>query len=114
MESPPDAGWCDFCKEPFRDRKPEPAALPSSGEKLSEEELLKRLPAEYLRGSDGERLPTVPRWAKNASWAFLAAMVVLAVAATLTFVSRARTQSQMSKHPEGRVYDSGVIEVRQR
>lgn len=89
FESADDAAWCDFCKEPFRKKGPAPTAPISS--------IKNDLPIDpdvLLKMGDGEKLPTVPPWARTAAWAFLGAVFVLGMAVTGALFARSRMAAQ--------------------
>ena len=98
MESAEDAQWCDFCKEPFNKGKKAPAPTPAppvapppapaDGKKLSEEELLKLVPKEFLREGDGEKVPTLPPWFKGLAWTFLAVWAISGVLVMIALIHR--------------------------
>ena len=72
FDSPDEAGWCDFCKEPFRKRAPAPT--PASGAPLAQ-----TAPPPQANGvhidltklDAGERIPVVAPALRYAAWAFL-------------------------------------------
>jgi hypothetical protein len=125
MESADDARWCDFCKEPFRALKkeappaaapapvavPAPAAAPASEPKLSEEELLKRLPQEFLRGDDGQKLPALPPWFKWLAWAFLASWLIAGMVLAGVLYGKKKVAEPLPDIPPQPTYDSGPIVV---
>lgn len=80
FESPAEAPYCDFCKEPFRPKTPKPPpsvpqsaspkpAAPANLLELPEEALAKLPPGFVLK--DEEKVPSLPRWLRWAAWAFL-------------------------------------------
>jgi hypothetical protein len=94
FESPDEAEWCDFCKEPFRKKaaspppptaaKPTPAAPAFDAATLSSPRKAEKngsLPPEFAHLDPGERIPILPPWVRLAAWGlltfwFVAAMVV--------------------------------------
>ena len=88
FESPADAAFCDFCKEPFR-RKEAPTARPSpqvkyhisptatpGGRRLRDsddlpKEAQARLDAAFASGDVENKVPTLPHWFRYLAWAFL-------------------------------------------
>ncbi|MBI4346381.1 MAG: hypothetical protein HY553_05975 [Elusimicrobia bacterium] len=58
FENPDEAGWCDFCKEPFRRAK----AAPANGAHDV---------ADFKDLDAGERIPTIPAWVRWFAWGFL-------------------------------------------
>lgn len=96
FESADDAAWCDFCKEPFRKKgasaAPAPAApaappVPAAPAAPIDPDVL-------LKMGDGEKLPTLPPWARTAAWAFLGAVFVLGMAVTGALFARSRMTAQ--------------------
>ncbi|MBI4424452.1 MAG: hypothetical protein HY554_12020 [Elusimicrobia bacterium] len=73
FDSPDDAGWCEFCKEPFRKKGPArpPAAPPAAGPKPSTNGASGVGP-EFAHLDSGENIPILPPWLRPAAWAFLA------------------------------------------
>ncbi len=85
FDSADDAAWCDFCKEPFRKAAPPAPGAAGSGESFRAPPPQAPAPAAApaqrngkplvnldLKSLDpGERIPTIPPWARMAAWAFL-------------------------------------------
>ncbi len=99
FDSPDEALYCDFCKEPFKKhaatkapaaQAQPPQTAPAAQEltKLSPEELFKRLPTELLKDAEQEKLPTWPQWFRVFAWLFLGAWLMLAIGASLMLFMR--------------------------
>lgn len=77
FDNPDGAGWCDFCKEPFRPAKasPSPAAPVRAPSALPVPEKAPRngVPnvSEFKELDPGERIPTTPPWVRWFAWGFL-------------------------------------------
>lgn len=89
METPEELGYCDFCKEPFRRKAPEPepkvvekvVVPPEVMAKVLEArnqapaEAAGPIPPEFAALDAGERIPQLPPHVRNLAWAFLALVV---------------------------------------
>ena len=71
FDSPDDAAWCDFCKEPFRKGPPPPRLSPPATPPVPEGKRNGAPPAEFAHLDPGERIPTMPPWVRLAAWAFV-------------------------------------------
>ncbi|MBI3299195.1 MAG: hypothetical protein HYZ75_13585 [Elusimicrobia bacterium] len=109
MESPEELGYCDFCKEPFRKKKPEPAPPPSkqpavpvppevfaklmqakaaAEPKAAGEEA--GIPAEFAHLDAGERIEGIPPGLRAAAWAFLAFVMLAGLGLAGTLISKGK------------------------
>lgn len=89
FESADGAGWCDFCKEPFRAAKP---AQAPPAEKLTAEAL-----ADIVLPPDPEQVPTIPQWARLGAWIFLGLWIIFGC--ILAGVMKARHEAARAEAP---------------
>ena len=99
METPEELGYCDFCKEPFRRKAPEPAPKVRDTVAVPPEVMAKLLeaknqasveaagpiPPEFAALDAGERIPEFPPHVRKLAWAFLA-LVMFAGSLGLVYV----------------------------
>lgn len=115
METPEEPGYCDFCKEPFRRKAPEPEPKPRETVAVPAEVMAKVLeakkqaavesagpiPPEFAALDPGERIPQVPSQVRQLAWAFLA-LVLLAGSLGLVYVlGRAQKGQALVPTPVG-------------
>jgi hypothetical protein len=95
FESPDEAQWCDFCKEPFR--KARPATPPA---KVDSEAVRKALdptdgiPPEFLALDSGGKIPPVPPWLRYATWSVIAAWFIAIMAFMGAYLAKRNSPSQ--------------------
>lgn len=103
METPSELGYCDFCKEPFRRKAPEPkpaekVEVPAAVmAKVLEAKLAGAadggsggIPPEFASLDAGERIPELPPIARKLAWAFLALIVFWTGVGLIIMMNRAR------------------------
>ena len=111
FESPDDAAWCDFCKEPFRkvSKKEEPAAQPVPAppapvamktveapvpeDAAATLEALRKADA-VLKSGDVEKLPTLPPWFRGLAWLFLGVWLMTGIMLAGMMFARRREARQ--------------------
>lgn len=104
METPEELGYCDFCKEPFRRKAPEPEPKPKETVAVPPEVMAKVLeaktqasakaagpiPPEFAALDAGERIPQFPPHVRKLAWAFLALVVFAGSLGLVYMLARAR------------------------
>lgn len=104
METPEELGYCDFCKEPFRRKAPEPEPKPKETVAVPPEVMAKVLeaktqpsaqaagpiPPEFAALDAGERIPEIPPHVRKLAWAFLALVVFAGCLGLVYMLARAR------------------------
>lgn len=115
METPEELGYCDFCKEPFRRKAPEPAPKVRDTVAVPPEVMAKLLeaknqpsaeasgpiPPEFAALDAGERIPELPPLARKLAWAFLAFVVFAGSLALVYTFARARPVPARAPVPGG-------------
>ena len=115
METPEELGYCDFCKEPFRRKAPEPApkvqetvAVPLEvmaklleAKNQSAAEAAGPIPPEFAALDAGERIPEFPPHVRKLAWAFLALVVFAGSLALVYTFARARPVPSRAPVPGG-------------
>ncbi len=109
MDAPDEAGWCDFCKEPFR-KKPAlasiPAPAPESKAKPGPDDpavqaALARVADELRKDSAGLAVPRAPSWFRPAAYAFTLGLLALTAVLVVMTISRARQMAPASQDQSG-------------
>lgn len=104
METPEELGYCDFCKEPFRRKGPEPEPKPRETVAVPPEVMAKVLeaktqasaqaagpiPPEFAALDSGERIPQVPPHMRKLAWAFLALVMFAGSLGLVYMLAQAR------------------------
>lgn len=120
FDSPDEAKWCDFCKEPFRKKTtdaapaeepapPAPAAQPKRPSlKYYQPVPAKQPPAASpapapsvpaIELKDDEKVPAVPPWFRYAAWAFLGVWVVAGMILAGIFYGRYKVSQEAPAAP---------------
>ena len=124
MESPEELGYCDFCKEPFRKKKPEaPPPPPKKSEVPVPPEVFAKLmqaktqatpegekpgiPAEFAHLDAGERIERLPPWLRYFTWGFLAFIILVGLGAAGYVMIQAKRRKSDTHAP---TYERHVIE----
>jgi hypothetical protein len=117
METAPELGYCDFCKEPFRRKDPPPkapekvAVPPDLMAKLLEAKRAAPeppagpgpdLPPEFAQLAAAERMPAVPPMVRYLAWAFLAGILTLSAVGFVYVMTRPRPKAPADGAPPGR------------
>lgn len=96
FDSPDDAAWCDFCKEPFRKRSPQPSELEPGRPPAPVPAEPKRNGAprleEFAHLDAGERMPILPSWVRGVAIAIVAIWLLVGFVVLGFYVGKQRAR----------------------